>query len=90
MGTGREVGFGYTNDWFCYDLGAESWSAISSDFTTPRQYCTPFTIADTGYVFCERGRAARTMNCGRIIRKAILGAEGQRLRKRVMRVWALA
>lgn len=55
VGTGREVGFGYTNDWFCYDLGAESWSAISSMPTTPRQYCTAFTIADTGYVFGGTG-----------------------------------
>ena len=55
VGTGREVGFGYTNDWFCYEPSTESWSTISSMPTEGRQYCTTFTIADTGYVFGGTG-----------------------------------
>ena len=55
VGTGREVGFGYTNDWFCYDPGNDTWSSISTMPATPRQYCTAFTIADTGYVFGGTG-----------------------------------
>lgn len=51
VGTGREVGFGYTDDWYCYDPGNESWSQIATMPASPRQYCTAFTIADTGYVF---------------------------------------
>lgn len=55
VGTGREVGFGYTNDWFCYDIAIDSWTAISSMPTDGRQYCTTFSIADTGYVFGGTG-----------------------------------
>lgn len=57
VGTGREVGFGYTNDWFCFDPAVESWSAISSMPASGRQYCSTFTIADTGFVFGGTGEA---------------------------------
>ncbi len=51
VGTGMEVGWGLTNDWWCFDASTDTWSAIASMPATPRQYCTAFTVNDTGYVF---------------------------------------
>lgn len=51
VGTGMEVGWGLTNDWWCYDAQAGSWSEIAAMPTMPRQYCAAFTVNDTGYVF---------------------------------------
>lgn len=51
VGTGMEVGWGLTNDWWCYDAQAGSWSEIAAMPTTTRQYCAAFTVNDTGYVF---------------------------------------
>lgn len=51
VGTGFEVGFNLTNDWWCFDPTTEAWSAVAPMPTTGRQYCTGFNIADTGYVF---------------------------------------
>lgn len=51
VGTGMEVGWGLTNDWWCFDTQAGSWQAIASMPATPRQYCAAFTVNDTGYVF---------------------------------------
>lgn len=51
VGTGMEVGWGLTNDWWCFDAATDTWSAISSMPASPRQYCSAFTVNDTGYVF---------------------------------------
>jgi N-acetylneuraminic acid mutarotase len=51
-GTGREVGFGYTNDFYKYDPSADEWTKIAPLPSVGRQYCGRFTIADTGYVVC--------------------------------------
>lgn len=51
VGTGMDVGFQLTNDWWCFDTQTEIWAPIAAMPTTPRQYCTGFTIVDTGYVF---------------------------------------
>jgi N-acetylneuraminic acid mutarotase len=51
VGTGMEVGWSLTNDWWCYDTQAGSWSTIAAMPATPRQYCVAFTVNDTGYVF---------------------------------------
>lgn len=46
-----DAGFQLTNDWWCFDTQTESWAPIAAMPNTSRQYCTAFTIADTGYVF---------------------------------------
>lgn len=51
VGTGMEVGWGLTNDWWCFDTQTGNWAAIVAMPTTPRQYCAAFTVNDTGYVF---------------------------------------
>lgn len=51
VGTGMEVGWGLTNDWWCYDAGTGNWEAMAAMPATPRQYCAAFTVNDTGYVF---------------------------------------
>jgi len=51
VGTGMEIGWGLTNDWWCFDAATDSWSAITAMPATPRQYCAAFTVNDTGYVF---------------------------------------
>ncbi|MBS1546057.1 MAG: T9SS type A sorting domain-containing protein [Bacteroidetes bacterium] len=51
VGTGMEVGWGLTNDWWCFDAVTETWSAIAAMPATPRQYCSAFTVNNTGYVF---------------------------------------
>lgn len=51
VGTGMEVGWGLTNDWWCFDTQTGTWQAIASMPATPRQYCVAFTVHDIGYVF---------------------------------------
>ncbi len=51
VGTGMEVGWGLTNDWWCFNAQTGNWAAIAAMPTTPRQYCAAFTVGDTGYVF---------------------------------------
>jgi hypothetical protein len=51
VGTGMEVGWGLTNDWYCYDTNTAIWSAIAPMPDTPRQYAVGFTIEDKGYLF---------------------------------------
>src|SRR5262245_31139986 len=51
VGTGMEVGWGLTNDWWCFDTQTDSWTSIAALPSTPRQYAAAFTVADTGYVF---------------------------------------
>ncbi len=51
VGTGMEVGFGLTNDWWRFDMVSETWEEAPALPASPRQYCTTFTILDTAYVF---------------------------------------
>lgn len=51
VGTGMEVGWGLTNDWWCFDAATDTWSAIAAMPASQRQYCAAFTVNDTGYVF---------------------------------------
>src|SRR5882672_7516282 len=51
VGTGMEVGWGLTNDWWRFDGEEHQWEQITSLPATPRQYCTTFTIGSKGYVF---------------------------------------
>lgn len=56
-GTGREVGFALTNDFFAYNAETDTWTQVASIPSEPRQYCGRFTIADTGYVVCGFGES---------------------------------
>lgn len=51
-GTGRDLGFSYTNDFYSFDPATEEWSPIAPLPAAGRQYCGRFSIADTGYVVC--------------------------------------
>lgn len=51
VGTGMEVGWGLTNDWWRYDVIQASWLQMSSLPASPRQYCTARTINGIGYLF---------------------------------------
>ena len=51
-GSGREVGFGFTNDFFEYDPETDEWTEVASLPSVARQYCGRFSIADTAYVVC--------------------------------------
>jgi N-acetylneuraminic acid mutarotase len=42
VGTGMEVGWGLTTDWWCFDRATASWTAIAPLPAAPRQYCTGF------------------------------------------------
>lgn len=46
-----DAGFQLTNDWWSFDTQTETWAPIAAMPATARQYCTGFTIQDTGYVF---------------------------------------
>src|SRR5690606_1528968 len=37
VGTGMEVGWGLTNDWWCYDAGTGNWEAMPAMPASPRQ-----------------------------------------------------
>lgn len=51
VGTGMEVGWGLTNDWYVYDASTEVWASIAPLPATPRQYCSTFVIDGKGYLF---------------------------------------
>ncbi len=51
VGTGMQVGWGLTNDWWRYDVYGIEWQQIASLPTTPRQYCTAIGSGDKGYLF---------------------------------------
>jgi Galactose oxidase, central domain/Secretion system C-terminal sorting domain len=51
VGTGLEVGWTPTNDWWRYDMIQFSWQQVASLPSTPRQYCTAHTINGIGYLF---------------------------------------
>ena len=51
VGTGMEVGWGLTNDWYAFDTATETWSVIAPFPATPRQYCSAFDLLGKGYLF---------------------------------------
>jgi hypothetical protein len=51
VGTGMEVGWGLTNDWYRFDMISETWEEVPAMPASPRQYCATFTYWDTAYVF---------------------------------------
>jgi hypothetical protein len=51
VGTGRDVSFSLTNDWFSYTEVSDTWLPIASLPSTGRQYCTAFADGTYGYLF---------------------------------------
>ena len=51
VGTGMEVGWGLTNDWFRFDAIGSEWHPMAPLPAEPRQYCSTFTLHDKGYLF---------------------------------------
>lgn len=51
VGTGMEVGWTLTNDWWRYDMVQYSWQQVASLPSTPRQYCTGRAIGGVGFLF---------------------------------------
>lgn len=51
VGTGRDVVFALTNDWYAFDMDLQQWSAIAALPATGRQYCSTFTQGGYGYLF---------------------------------------
>lgn len=51
VGTGMEVGWGLTNDWWRYDVIQDSWLQVASLPASPRQYCTAQVIDAVGFLF---------------------------------------
>lgn len=52
VGTGMDVGFQLTNDWYAYSMTTESWEAVASLPASGRQYCNGFQLSDErGYLF---------------------------------------
>lgn len=49
VGTGMEVGWGLTNDWWRFD--GWLWQQVASLPATPRQYCVAAGVDGKGYVF---------------------------------------
>lgn len=51
VGTGMEVGWNLTNDWWMYDMVQWTWQQVAPLPSTPRQYCTAQAIDGIGYLF---------------------------------------
>ncbi|HRF80397.1 MAG TPA: kelch repeat-containing protein [Flavobacteriales bacterium] len=51
LGTGREVGWGFTTDWFRFDVDLGTWENVAPLPASGRQYCTAFSIDGIGYLF---------------------------------------
>ncbi|MEZ4740638.1 MAG: kelch repeat-containing protein [Flavobacteriales bacterium] len=51
VGTGRDVSFALTNDWFAYSPASDSWVSIAPLPSTGRQYCSAFSDGTYGYLF---------------------------------------
>lgn len=53
VGTGMEVGWALTNDWYAFNTQTETWSTVASLPATTRQYCTTFVdhSEGKGYLF---------------------------------------
>ena len=52
VGTGMDVGFQLTNDWYAYSMSTNSWEPVASLPASGRQYCNGFRLGDErGYLF---------------------------------------
>src|SRR5687767_3486653 len=51
VGTGMDVSFNLTNDWYRYSVEWNGWSPAASLPATGRQYCSTFVIGNKGYLF---------------------------------------
>lgn len=51
VGTGMEVGWGLTADWWKYDIIGATWTQVASLPTSSRQYCAAFSLQEKGYLF---------------------------------------
>ncbi len=51
VGTGMEVGWGLTSDWYRFNMTTDTWEPIASLPASPRQYCAGFTVEGIGYLF---------------------------------------
>ncbi|MCB0811367.1 MAG: hypothetical protein KDB96_18965, partial [Flavobacteriales bacterium] len=55
VGTGMEVGWGLTQDWYRFDGITWQWSSMAALPSSPRQYCSAFTLDNPddghGYLF---------------------------------------
>ncbi|MFZ1688670.1 MAG: kelch repeat-containing protein [Flavobacteriales bacterium] len=51
VGTGMEVGWALTTDWWRYSAFSGQWSSVASLPASGRQYCTAFGELDKGYLF---------------------------------------
>lgn len=51
VGTGREVGWGLTNNWWRYDVIDQSWAPVAPLPAAPRQYAVGFSLNGHGYLF---------------------------------------
>lgn len=51
VGTGRDVSFALTNDWYAFDMVGLTWTTIAPLPASGRQYCAAFTDGAFGYLF---------------------------------------
>lgn len=51
VGTGMDLGFQLTNDWYAFDVMTQTWTPIAALPADARQYCTAVALNGTGYVF---------------------------------------
>lgn len=51
VGTGREVGWGYTNDWWAFNVATGEWRTVAGLPAEGRQYAAAFSLNDKGYLF---------------------------------------
>lgn len=51
VGTGMDLNFNLTNDWFRYSVEWNGWTPAASLPASGRQYCSTFVIGNKGYLF---------------------------------------
>ena len=51
VGTGMQVGWSLTNDWWRFDVVQHDWQQAASLPAAPRQYCTAQSVDGIGYLF---------------------------------------
>ena len=51
VGTGMDVGFQLTNDWYRFNTLTNSWSPVASLPAAGRQYCSSFELDGNGFLF---------------------------------------
>lgn len=51
VGTGRDVSFALTRDWYSFEMQSGSWSPIADLPASGRQYCSSFSDGTYGYLF---------------------------------------